>query len=291
MISLVEARDIVDGVDGLPTLPSVVSELLARMEDPNSSVGSITDIIQRDPSISAKILQLVNSAFYGLPHRISSLHNAINVLGFNPVRSAVLAATVFDMFRKQRIGFDVIGFWIHCLGTGVAANALARRSFEASECDSAFAYGLLHDVGKIFMAVHMEKDLAVVLDAVKGKNVSFVAAEQELLGYSHADVGAALAEHWRFPKTMVTAIRFHHRIEENHSLPPEASLIHVGDVMARALQIGWCGDEHVYPVSPVAWKTLGLTDNGLDEVMDDIHRRMIAAESFIDVIHESGRKT
>ena len=286
--TLDDARRMIEEVEGLPTLPTVVSELLERASDPDTTVGNITEIIENDPALNAKILKLVNSAFYGLPRRISSLKTAVSILGFNAIRNIVLATSIFNLFSKRRIGFNSEGFWIHCLSCGVSCTVLGRRLKQTAE-RSDFVYGLLHDVGKILLAVHKEDLVARVLQTAREKRLSFCEAEREVIGVTHAQIGAALAEKWRFPEGLVRAIHYHHNVEAAGPGLTEAALVHVSDTFIRALQLGWCGDDTVDAVSEIAWNALNLTDRDVGAVMDDLMSGLIGASPFIDLILQPKR--
>ncbi|HUW55173.1 MAG TPA: HDOD domain-containing protein [Planctomycetota bacterium] len=285
MLLMEDARKIIDELEGLPTLPAVVSELLERAEDPNATVGNITEIVENDPSLNAKILKLVNSAFYGLPRRVSSLKTAVSILGFNAIRNIVLATSIFNMFGRRGVRFDSVGFWIHCLGCAVGCTTLFRR-IDVTDEHSEFVYGLLHDLGKIVMAVHMEETMAAILKTARTEKLTFHEAEKALEGVTHAQLGAALAERWRFPETLTNAIRYHHNVESAGAGLTEASVVHVSDTLARALQLGWCGDDLIAPVSEAAWDAVGLSTGDVGDVMDRMHSGLIAAHAFIDLIAE-----
>jgi HD-like signal output (HDOD) protein len=289
MISLEEARDLINEIETLPTLPALVEELLQRLDDPNTTFAKITAIIERDPAMNARVLRLVNSAFYGLPRRISSLNTAVGILGFNSVRNLVLATSFFNMFRVKRAGFDSIGFWMHSLTCGVACKVISAHK-AAVDDDSEFVFGLLHDVGKILMAAHMEDALSRVLGAVQAKDILFHEAEAELLQFTHQDLGAALAQRWRFPEPLIHAIRFHHRVDAAKAGQYEASLVHLGDVLARAMQVGWYGDARVPPIAETAWTAVGLDEKNLPAIMDEMHAGLLAAEEFIELIRHPGGK-
>jgi len=139
---------IVGKVEGLPTLPSVVARINQLIDDPNASAGDINEVISHDLALSAKILKLVNSAFYGFPRRISSMTHAVVILGFNSVRNIALTAFVFDAFDTGALPFGHRNFWVHSVGTAVTADALATRA-GLHIGDDAFVAGLLHDLGKV----------------------------------------------------------------------------------------------------------------------------------------------
>ena len=151
---------------------------------------------------------------------------------------------------------------------------------------SEFVYGLLHDIGKIVMAVHMEETMAAILKRARTEKLTFHEAEKALEGVTHAQLGAALAERWRFPETRINAIHYHHNVESAGPGLAEASVVQVSDTLARALQLGWCGDDLIAPVSEAAWDAVGLSTGDVGEVMDQMQSRLIAAHVFIDLIAE-----
>ncbi len=285
MVLMEEARKVIDEIEGLPTLPTVVTELIERSEDPDATVADITEIIENDPSLNAKILKLVNSAFYGLPRRVSSLRMAVSILGFNAIRSIVLATSILNIFGKRRFGFDSMGLWMHCLSCAAGCTALLRRINETAE-RSEFVCGLLHDIGKIVMAEHMEDTVADILQTARTKHITFYEAEKELGGVTHAEIGAALAERWRFPESLINAIHYHHNVEPAGPGLTGAVIVHVSDILTRALQFGWCGDERISPVSETAWNSLGLADDDIGDIMDEMNSTLMAASAFIDLITE-----
>ena len=285
MVIMDDARKVIAELEGLPTLPAVVAELLERSEDPNASVINITEVIENDPSLNAKILKLVNSAFYALPRRISSLRMAVSILGFNAIRNIVLATSIFNIFGNRQIGFDSLGFCMHCLRCAVGCTTLLRRIDETAE-RSEFVYGLLHDIGKVVMAVHMEDTMANIIQTARTKHITFYEAERELDGVTHAEIGAALAERWRFPGPLINAIRYHHNAEPADPNLTAAAIVHVSDTFTRALQLGWCGDERINPLSETAWDSLGLPESDIGDIMDEMHSGLIAASAFIDLITE-----
>lgn len=278
--SIEAAQEIISNIAGLPTLPSVLGELLKMVADPQTSARDITGIISRDPALTSKVLKLVNSAFYALPQRVHSLQTAVSILGFNSVRNVAVAASFLKIF-PNREGFDAAGFWLHSLGAGVTCDVLVK---DASGQDAdAFVYGLLHDVGKIVMVQYLSGEAERVLNRVKQRKCLFHEAEQELLGYTHAELGSVLAREWRFPDQLHRAIRYHHEPGRAGSSIREAALAHMGDLCARAMQIGWAGDDRVPAVSPAAWEALALTESAMPQLMENVHNGMLSAEAFIEL--------
>jgi len=147
-----DLRSIVRDISDLPTLPQVVTRIMSMMDDPNASAEDVNNVLERDPTLVAKILKLVNSAFYGLPHKISSVRQAIVILGFSTVRSLAISAAVFDLFGEGNDeAFSRIKFWEHSIGVASAARLVGRREGGIDE-ETAFVTGLLHDLGKLVLA-------------------------------------------------------------------------------------------------------------------------------------------
>ena len=192
-------------IESLPTLPVIAAQVMECLNDPNSSIQDVADVILRDQSMSVKILKLVNSAFYGFPKRIGTLSHAISILGFETVRGLVLGISILDTFRVKE--FDLLHFWEHSIRTASLMSFLADRLCYPRR-DEAFTVGLIHDVGKlVFMLKAPDLYRQVVLQAETNPCV----IEQQLMKMDHAFAGAQVARSWNFPATYVHAIETHHQ--------------------------------------------------------------------------------
>jgi HD-like signal output (HDOD) protein len=281
-----ELAKIVGKVEGLPTLPSVVARINQLIDDPTASAGDINDVISHDLALSAKILKLVNSAFYGFPRRISSMTHAVVILGFNSVRNIALTAFVFDAFDTRTLPFGHRNFWVHSVGAGVAADVLAVRAGMPAN-DDAFVSGLLHDVGKLVMHQHMRANFSSILERVAREEVTFLEAERAELEFGHAEIGGLLMENWRLPEQLVAALRFHHdppaAPEEHRQM---AAVVHLADIFARALLVGSGGDNKIPPVSGPAWEALKLAEADLPAIFTEISAAVEKAGAFLELISE-----
>jgi len=288
-----ELARIVGKVEALPTLPTVVARISQLIDDPTASAGDINDIISRDLALSSKILRLVNSAFYGFPRRISSMTHAVVILGFTSVRNIALSAFVFDAFDTTGLPFGHRNFWVHSVGTAVAADVLAVRSGLPAN-DDAFVAGLLHDVGKLVLHQHAREEFSRILDRVAREDITFLEAERAELEFGHAEIGALLLENWKLPERLVAALRFHH----DPAAAPEgqrqvAAVIHAADILTRAILLGSGGDEKMPAMAEAAWQTLGLSEADLPKVFSDISGEINKAGAFMELISEergAGRK-
>jgi putative nucleotidyltransferase with HDIG domain len=224
----------VDRIRDLPTLPSIVLKLNELLQDPETSVKRISRVIEKDQAIALKILKLVNSAFYGFKSKISDLHTAIIMLGFNAIRNAIVSVSVFESFGgKLRLdGFDLSDFWKHSLAVAVTSKNLSY-STRTNSPDNCFVGGLLHDVGKIVLARFFQEEFAAIWSTCRSEKLSFDLAEQRVMPISHAAIGAHLAGRWQLPSGLVDAIRLHHVYDPTNANAEVALIVHLADLIVN----------------------------------------------------------
>lgn len=191
-------------IENLPTLPVIAGQVLESLNNPNSSIQQIAEIILKDQSLSAKILKLVNSAFYGFPKRIGTVSHAISILGFETVRGLVLGVSILDTFKIRE--FDLNHFWQHSIQTASLMSYLAEQ-WCLMRTDEAFTVGLIHDVGKL---VFMLKKPVEYHQIWENSMEKLSELEKATFGLDHAELGAAVAKTWNFPANYIQAIQGHH---------------------------------------------------------------------------------
>lgn len=203
---------ILDRVGQLPTLPPVALRILSLVEDTRSAVQSLSEVISKDPALTARVLRLVNSSYYGLPYRVSTVSHAVALLGFDTVRSLALGLSIFGLFEGKSRGrlLDRDALWMHSLTAAVAAKRLAQR-VKYSLPEEAFVAGLLHDMGRFILDEYFPGEIERVLLAVRDGAVHLCEAERQILGFDHAQLGGLLAQRWGLPPTLVQAISGHHQ--------------------------------------------------------------------------------
>ncbi len=192
-------------IDTLPTLPVIAGQVLERLNNPNSSVQDIAEIILKDQSLSSKILQLVNSAFYGFPKRIGTVSHAISILGFETVRGLVLGVSILDTFKIQE--FDLYLFWQHSIQSASLMSFLAEK-WNYPRKDEAFTIGLIHDVGKLVFMLKAPEAYQDIWDEASSTRLE---KETQTFQLNHADLGAQIASAWNFPANFIQAIQAHHQ--------------------------------------------------------------------------------
>ncbi len=280
-----EMRFLINKIDTLPTLPHVVSKLGKILENPMVSAEEVNRIISSDQVLTAKILKLVNSAFYGFPGQISTVTHAIVILGFTAVKSIALSASVFDMFpaQGQAFQFDRKKFWEHSIGTAVIAKVLARK-MNYQEEEEAFVAGLLHDIGKVILDQYIHDLFLLILTNTQQWDTSFIEAEKQMMNFNHQDIGNWLGEKWSLPLELKESVAYHHTPDKANSGFILATICHLADIFARVKKIGNGGDNFVPQINPAAWKASTLTDDDILPLLDEIDEEIEKAEIFFTMI-------
>ena len=203
-----------DHIEDIPTLPTIIFELNELLQNPDTPITEITDVIEKDQSMSLKILKLVNSAFYGVQSKVEDIGNAIILLGFNTVRNAILSLSVISAFNEKKglEGFDISDFWKHSLAVAVTSKSLAQKTRKGSP-DACFVAGLLHDIGKVVMAQYFQELFGQVWTTARQDTLSFYDAEKKVSDIDHGRIGAYLAEKWKLSPEFINTIKWHHEFQ------------------------------------------------------------------------------
>jgi putative nucleotidyltransferase with HDIG domain len=278
-----QLKALIGNIDNIPTLPTVIAEVTEAIRDPRVDASHVGQIISRDQALSAKTLRLVNSAFYGFPRKITNITRAIIVMGFNKVQNLALTASVLDTFKSRDKDFDYAGLWKHSLGTAIAAEVLAKM-VKAGDTEDAFVSGLLHDIGKLVMALYAKEAFARIRDHVERNDVLMLSAEMELYEIDHGLVGAWLADEWKFPPKLTRAIRLHHNPDAAREFQEIIYITHASDILCRALEIGNGGDKRIPLMSKTVWTALRLNESVLDKCMTEIFEGLDKAKDFLELL-------
>lgn len=199
-------------MESLPSLPANLQALLTEFYSPDASIKRIEGIISQDIGMVTKVLQLVNSAFFGLRQKITNPGQAVFYLGFETIKSLTLSLHVFSQFDEDELsGFSLNALWDHSLAVGTLAKAIAKAEHaDQKTIDNAFIAGMLHDVGKLVCATKLSEEYRSVRDLASAEQIPFHEAERKILGTTHAQIGAYLLGLWGFPDAVVEALVFHH---------------------------------------------------------------------------------
>jgi putative nucleotidyltransferase with HDIG domain len=254
-------REILAGIESLPSLPTVVLEVLRLANDRSAGAADFEELVRRDQALAAKVLKLVNSPFFGLRTKVTSITQAVVVLGLKTLKSVVLAARTGKLLQHEipQYGFSAGGMWRHSVSAASLARSLAKKAgLDADAREELFVAGLLHDVGKVVLAPHLtslQDELAEALTACGG---DLCRAEEDLLGISHAAVGGRMAAKWSLDPQLRTLIEEHH--ESGPPSSPGLRVLQLADDLCHQLGVGRAaGDRPPHPDFGT-W----VTDVGLD---------------------------
>jgi putative nucleotidyltransferase with HDIG domain len=265
----------IERITTLPTLPQIVTKIATMVDSPQTSVADVGRVIAKDQVLSARVLKLVNSAFYGFSGRVSSVTHALVRLGFNVVKGLVLSASVFDLFQQEGAdGLDRRRLWDHSIGTARIAGVLAQK-VKLQEPEEAVVAGLLHDLGKIVLCAHLPEQFASIVELARRKNLLMWEAELEVLGVTHADVGRWLLERWKLPGKLVEPVALHHAPHLAREAPLTTAIVHLANILCAAVGIGDSGDQRMAPLSATAWNLLGITMEQVEETVGELDEQEI----------------
>lgn len=247
----IEAR--VRNCPRLPSLGSVNNALRELLNADQRYTSQIAEIIRRDPSLTARLLRLVNSVYFGFTTPINSIEEAVFFLGVRQIRQLAMMTPIIEDFQKLtgRVPFEWRGFWQHCIGTAILTREVTS-AFEVPSDESDYVAGLVHDVGKIVMASAFPDHFAAIQLCHKETLRDLTEIEMEILGVDHSELGALYLSSHRLPEMMVDAARFHHR---PHAAPRNARVIaavQIADLLIRHAHIGNSGDQR--EVTSDAWE-------------------------------------
>ena len=213
-------RKLVSRLENIPSIPSLYAEMVEKLQDPQVGSDEIAAIVVRDLSMTAKILKLVNSAFFGLGREVSSPADAVTYLGVETIKSLVLSINAFSQFRNAKLGaFSLDALWTHSQMTAGGAKQIAEMQEAGPKVmDEAFVAGLLHDIGKLVLVSNFTDDYNQVAESSCGSTRLLLDAEQQTFGANHADVGGYLLGLWGLPDPVVEAIALHHQPQKSPNL-------------------------------------------------------------------------
>ena len=257
-------KSITKRIQGLPTLPPVVRKITALVESPDVTAQEVGKLISSDQVLSAKVLKLVNSPFYGVPGRISSISHAVILLGFNVIKGVVLSASVFEIMETS-----MVGLWAHSLGSAIASGTIAR-ALGISEPEEISTAALLHDIGKVLVRVSLPAEYHRIAQIVEATGRSFRDAETEVLGVDHAEIGLWLSREWGMPERLTVPISLHHEPEAATKFKDRVAVVHIADTLIRAFGMGSGGDPWVGRIKPAAWDAIGMDSVDLVGLMREI---------------------
>lgn len=268
-----ELKRIIMDTKTLPTLPGVITKLNSLSENDKASVQEMARIVSSDQVLSARILRLANSPSYGF-YRVSTISNAMILLGVNVVKSLALSSSIFEIMEKNSVGL-----WEHSLGTATASNIIARK-LGLPEVEEIATAGLLHDIGKVIIGLKCAEGVAEVRRKIKTDELYIRDAERQVLGTDHAEVGSWLAKSWFLPDKLSEPIACHHDVERSEDHRVKTAVVHLADILIKTSGFGDSGDPYVPEICPMAWELLKLDERLLEEIVAELEDKLIEVKNF-----------
>ena len=271
-------------ISHIATLPEITLKIIRLVEDPDSSARDLNNVITNDPALGARILKVVNSAFYGLPGQIGSINRAIVLLGLNAVKNIAIAASLAKLFRGGQVcpSFNARDLWTHSVAVATATRMLADK-VSLGLPDEAFLAGLIHDVGIMVEIQARRAQFSEVIEMVEADpQLPFREAETRVFGANHEQFGTALCKLWKFPASFAYVTGYHHRPEElpdaNRAL---ARLVHIADITAARLDLGYARTVETKELDPELLAQLHLTPQKIQEVADVLPDSLSEANALL----------
>ncbi len=268
-------ESIIEEIDHLKPVSDVAGKVISLLDDPDCGMSDLSDIIRHEPALTANVLKLANSAYFGLPGKINDAKQAIVYLGMAQVVDLVILVSCSEGFTGSHDGYGLTTgeLWKSAVSAAIMANELAeiKRLKQGSLC---FTGALLRDIGKVVLNQHVESAIEQILNRVKTQTITFKEAERQVLGLDHTQVGAMVAKKWHFPPALQCIIRYYHTPLEAKGCFLEASVVHLADGMCRKMEIGLGSDDPYYPEDQRIAMSLGLNESELQVVIDGFGRKM-----------------
>lgn len=271
-------------ISHIATLPEITLKIIKLVEDPESTAQDLNKIITNDPALGARILKVVNSAFYGLPGQIGSINRAIVLLGLNAVKNIAIAASLAKLFRGGQIcpQFNAKDLWTHSIAVGTGTRLLSQK-IGLGLPDEAFLAGLIHDLG---IMVEIQARRAKFVEAIEKMDatpgLTLRNAEAVTLGANHEQFGTALCRTWKFPVSFSYVTGFHHRpLELASSNRTLTGLVHIADIVAATSKLGFGRSIETDQISTELMQSLNLTAAQVDEVRAELPEAMKEASSLL----------
>lgn len=293
-----QLKHVIQSIGDIPTLPSVVARVMQVLSDPYSSASDLTEIISVDQAMTFRILKMANSAFYGFPRSVSSVTEAIVLLGFTTVRNLILTTMMynFDQLWKPRekpwpagsLGsFNQRQEWKHSVATAIMTRELVSGQQLSAQENLGFLAGLMHDVGKVLFYHYFPKEYSAVLQQDSGDQRSLCQREEEAMGAHHGQIGAWMVDRWNLPAEIVTPIACHHAPEEAKEQKTLTQLLYMANHLAHATLQDASGNEaQRWPTQPGTihiWEQLGLAPEQIQGMEQALLRELQEIEKFMQV--------
>ena len=279
-----DIKSIIRKIDRLKPIPQVASKVMSIVQDPESSMTDLSEIIVYDTALTANLLKIANSAYFGLPEKIDSVHHAIVYMGMDQVVSLVLLASSAESLKTAQKGYDLnVGdLWKYSVSSALIARELTELK-KARESHLIFTASLLKDIGKVILSQYVGESFKKISALVKQQGYTFREAEKEVIGIDHSELGGIVAETWKFSPKMVEIIRNHHQPQKSSISEFESSIVYMADTLCMMMGIGVGSDGLAYRFHQEVVERLELTERNFQEIMAGFGEKFQEVETMIRI--------
>jgi putative nucleotidyltransferase with HDIG domain len=270
-------------IDKMPPLSPVVNKIIQVANNVSSTAQELTEVIQMDPVLMAKMLKMVNSAYFGLSNDIKSLKQAVVMLGINTIKNAALSSIVLgNISINKNSSFDGESFWIHSFGVGIASKLIAKKiGVDEKLLEEYFAAGLMHDIGRIIINNFFPEETKKIAEVNADKKHSILDIEKNILGLTHEEIGIAIGKKWQFENNFLYSVGRHHHPVTKGSSSIYSMIVSVADSSVRTLDLGNFNEGRVEPVPDEVWRILGIDQETVFSEISSLETEIQKARSFL----------
>ena len=276
-----QIQTLIDKTGSLASLPDIFFKVNELVNDASSSASDIGLAIEQDAALSARLLKIVNSPYYGFPSSIDTISRAITIIGTRDLRDLILATTAVETFSGiDNDMIDMERYWRHNLYCAVTGRILAQRR-HVKNTERLFVAGLLHDIGKLVMYQTIPEQCNEALQRTHTQGTPLYITEKEIIGFSHADVGAALMHSWKLPDSLIEAVKYHHEPWLAKDYREDVATVHIADYIASSIDEDSNHSGMITPVNEGAWETTGLSLETLDTALCEVTDKFLEMQTLL----------
>ncbi len=283
---MTDLQDVIDAIDTLKPIPPVATQILVLAEDINSSLTEIADLILHDPTITANVLRMCNSAYFGLARKVESVQDALALLGLDRIIELVLMDSLSDNFIDEHQGYGLGEgeLWRHSVLSAHVAQTLVSLHGISSNKHLVFTAALVKDIGKLILGRYVAFSLEKINILVDSRGYSFNEAEKEVIGMNHEELGALMAKKWRFGEKLIYIIQNHHLSDESARVDTETVLVYLADIVCMMMGMSTGVDGLAYRFYSDVLKRMQLTENDLQQVIVETSEKRGKIESLLNLV-------
>ena len=265
-------KQIMSKIRSFPNMPATGAKMLKMLEDPETSVNEIEDVLRHDPGLTGNVLKLANSAYFGIPSKIGSLKQAVILLGLKRLIQIVVATCVSAVMDRSVPGYDLPpgDLWRHSIAVSIAAEALVKDK-KITGAEDVFTPALLHDAGKLVLGAFVKEELEAI-ESIATKGVPFVVAENMILGTDHAEIGAQILAHWNLPSDVINAVRWHHDPDSPEACDTQMDVVYLSNLLCQVDDSSGQVGAHAIELSPAVIERLGIQLSQFEAISDKVSR-------------------